>query len=81
MTNSPIVDLNGASLNYVNTIGEVAAHVYNLSPSDNTHLNEWGETVFGRMVSDLVIDALPCLKKWIVSNETLSDEIWSGIPA
>jgi hypothetical protein len=81
VTSSPIIDLNGASLKYVDTIGEEAAHTYNLSPSDNTHLNAWGEVVFGRMVSDLIVEALPCLKKWIVPNETLSDEIWSGVAA
>lgn len=81
MTGSPIIDLNAASLSYVNTIGEDAAHTYNLSPKDNTHLNAWGEVVFGRMVADLIIEALPCLEKWIIPNETLSDEIWNGIAA
>lgn len=81
MTGSPIIDLNGASLNYVNTIGEDAAHTYNLSPDDNTHLNAWGQVVFGRMVSDLIIEALPGLEKWVIPNETLSNEIWSGIAA
>ncbi|KAF7534013.1 hypothetical protein G7054_g6610 [Neopestalotiopsis clavispora] len=81
VTGSPIIDLNGASLNYVDTIGEDAAHTYNLSPDDNTHLNAWGQVVFGRMVSDLIIEALPGLEKWVVPNETLSNEIWSGIAA
>ncbi|KAM0808467.1 putative SGNH hydrolase-type esterase domain-containing protein [Seiridium cardinale] len=81
VTGSPIIDLNAASLNYVNTIGEDAAHTYNLSPGDNTHLDAWGEVVFGRMVADLIVRALPRLDKWIVSNETLSNEIWNGIAA
>ncbi|KAI4592149.1 hypothetical protein KJ359_011476 [Pestalotiopsis sp. 9143b] len=80
-TGSPIIDLNAASLNYVDTIGEEAAHTYNLSPDDNTHLNAWGQVVFGRMVSDLIVRALPELESWIVPNETLSNEIWSGIAA
>lgn len=80
-TGSPIIDLNGASLNYVDTIGEEAAQTYNLSPSDRTHLNDWGTVVFGRMVADLIIRELPYLGSWITPNETLSYEIWNGIPA
>jgi lysophospholipase L1-like esterase len=80
-TGSPIIDLNAASLSYVDAIGQEAAQVYNLSPSDRTHLNAWGTVVFGRMVADLIIRQLPYLECWITPNETLSNEIWSGIPA
>ncbi|KAH6652629.1 SGNH hydrolase-type esterase domain-containing protein [Truncatella angustata] len=81
VTGSPVVDLNAASLKYVNAIGEDAAHTYNLSPSDNTHLNSWGEVVFGRLVADLIVGAVPRLEKWIVPNETLSDQIRNGTAA
>jgi hypothetical protein len=41
-------DLHKTSMDYVVAIGQTAAHVLNLSPSDNTHLNDNGALVFGR---------------------------------
>jgi hypothetical protein len=41
-------DLHKSSMDYVEAIGPTAAHVLNLSPSDNTHLNDNGALVFGR---------------------------------
>ncbi|KAI1850245.1 hypothetical protein JX266_004103 [Neoarthrinium moseri] len=81
VTGSPIIDLNAASLKYVNTIGEDAAQAYNWGPTDRTHLNPWGTVVFGRMVADLIVRELPCLESWITPNETLSYQIWNGLPA
>ncbi|KAI0173256.1 carbohydrate esterase family 12 protein, partial [Hypoxylon sp. FL1284] len=80
-TDSAIVDLNEASLAYVDTIGKQAAYEYNLDPTDTTHLNEHGATVFGRMVADLIIRAEPCLESYFVPNETLSNAIWNNLPA
>ncbi|KXJ89177.1 SGNH hydrolase-type esterase domain-containing protein [Microdochium bolleyi] len=82
-TGSPFINLNRASLDYINVIGEAAAHVYNGpdSPTDNTHLNSWGEKVFGRMVTDLVTRALPELECVFAKNRTMSDLIWAGQPA
>lgn len=79
-TGSTFINLNRASLDYINTIGEDAAHTYNGpdSPTDNTHLNLWGEKVFGRMVTDLVVRALPELEAVFEKNQTMSDLIWSG---
>ncbi|KAH7035787.1 acetylesterase [Microdochium trichocladiopsis] len=79
-TGSAFINLNRASLDYVNAIGEQAAHTYNGpdSPTDNTHLNLWGETVFGRMVTDLVTRAVPELEPVFLKNKTMSDLIWSG---
>ncbi|KAI0101482.1 SGNH hydrolase-type esterase domain-containing protein [Nemania sp. FL0031] len=83
VTGSPIIDLNAASLAYVDAIGRDAAWVYNWGDDrkDMTHLNPWGEVVFGRMVADLIIRAKPDLKHWITPNETLSYDIWNNIPA
>lgn len=84
-TNSTVVDLNAASLAYVNAIGKDAAWAYNYagtgSAADTTHLNPWGEVVFGRMVADLVVRARPEMEGWVRKNETLSEAIWSGVPA
>ncbi|RYP89565.1 hypothetical protein DL770_004286 [Monosporascus sp. CRB-9-2] len=82
-TNSPVIDLNAASIKYVNAIGKAAAYEYNwgADKKDTTHLNEWGTAVFGRMVADLIIDALPSLESYITANQTMSDRIANGQPA
>lgn len=75
------LDLNQASLNYVNAIGETAAHAYNLNADDNTHLNAWGSVVFGRIVADLLLEKKADLGDWIQANQTMSDLIKNGQPA
>ncbi|KAI0968575.1 SGNH hydrolase-type esterase domain-containing protein [Xylaria arbuscula] len=80
-TNTTYVDLNEASLKYVDEIGEAAAQTYNLNPTDTTHLNDWGSVVFGRLVADLLLGKKPELGAWFLSNETLSEEIREGVPA
>ncbi|KAI8631906.1 carbohydrate esterase family 12 protein [Xylariaceae sp. FL1651] len=82
-TNSTIIDLNAASLAYVDAIGRDASWVYNWGPNrtDMTHLNDYGTVVFGRMVADLIIRELPDLECWITPNETLSYAIWNNLPA
>ncbi|KAI1740213.1 SGNH hydrolase-type esterase domain-containing protein [Xylaria scruposa] len=82
-TGSAIIDLNAASLAYVNAIGRDASWAYNWGDDrkDTTHLNPWGEVVFGRMVADLVVRARPDLESWIAPNDTLSNAIWNNLPA
>ncbi|KAI1159674.1 SGNH hydrolase-type esterase domain-containing protein [Nemania serpens] len=75
------LDLNAASLAYVDAIGEAAAHAYNLNAADNTHLNDWGSVVFGRLVADLLLAREPGLGRWVVANETMSALIREGMPA
>ncbi|KAH7131721.1 GDSL-like Lipase/Acylhydrolase [Dactylonectria estremocensis] len=75
------LDLNKKSLWYVNSIGEEASHVYNLNPDDNTHLNDYGSVVFGRMVADLLLKREPRLAHWISPNNTLSVALAQGVPA
>ncbi|CAJ2502100.1 Uu.00g049530.m01.CDS01 [Anthostomella pinea] len=80
-TNSTVIDLNAASLAYVDAIGKTAAWAYNWNGTDTTHLNPRGTVVFGRMVADLVVRAEPCLGRWFTPNETLSYAIWNGLAA
>lgn len=80
-TGSAYLDLNKASTDYVNAIGEEASHEYNYEPDDNTHLNEHGGVVFGRMVADLLQRKKTCLEQYITPDEELSDKIWNGLPA
>lgn len=92
-TSTWYIDLNQASLQYVDAIGNESAQVYNLNEGDETHLNDYGSLVFGTMVADLILGHPPvigdgqwkpsnesCLAQWIKPNETLSEEIWSGVP-
>ncbi|KAK7710792.1 hypothetical protein SLS64_005697 [Diaporthe eres] len=94
-TSSPYIDLNQASLVFVNAIGNEAAQVYNLADGDRTHLNDYGSVVFGRMVADLILGHPPTVSaddKWTPAadncfvsafkpNQTLTHAIWSGQPA
>jgi hypothetical protein len=73
------IDLNKASTNYVNAIGQAAADSYNLASDDRTHLNEWGGVVFARIVSDLLVAAYPGeFKDVTIANATLSATIKAG---
>ncbi|RYO95256.1 hypothetical protein DL766_002070 [Monosporascus sp. MC13-8B] len=82
-TKSTVIDLNAASITYVNAIGKAAAHEYNwgADKKDTTHLNGRGTVVFGRMVADLITDALPGLEPYIKADKTMSDRIRNGQPA
>jgi hypothetical protein len=68
----------------VNAIGQKGADTYNwgengTTGSDRTHLNPWGEVVFARMVSDLLVEKYESeFEEWTVGNETLSGLIKDG---
>ncbi|OHW89772.1 GDSL-like lipase acylhydrolase [Colletotrichum incanum] len=78
-TKTTYIDLNLNSRKYVQAIGEEKAHSYNLIPSDNTHLNDEGSVVFGRLVADLLLQKEKQLAQWFTPNKMLSDEIWKAI--
>lgn len=80
-TGSRFIDFNKASTAYVNAIGPAAAHAYNLSPSDNTHLNLHGSVVFGRIVSDLLVAKYSDIAAYTIPNATLTALINEGKPA
>ncbi|KAI0017137.1 GDSL-like Lipase/Acylhydrolase [Xylariomycetidae sp. FL0641] len=80
-TGTAYLDLNRASLIYVDRIGNESAQAYNLNGDDTTHLNDYGSLVFGRMVADLMLREKQSLRRWIRPNETLSFDLWHGKPA
>ncbi|CAN9458126.1 unnamed protein product [Alternaria alternata] len=79
-----VIDLNKASTAYVNAIGQKGADTYNwgengTTGTDRTHLNPWGEVVFARMVSDLLVAKYEDeFGAYTVANETLSGLIRDG---
>lgn len=75
---APYLDLNLASTDYMNAIGEEDAQRYNLEADDATHLNPGGEIVFGRMVVDLLVGAREDLGAYFEANEAISDKIANG---
>jgi len=75
------IDLNRASTDYCNAIGSAASDAYNLAAGDRTHLNAWGGVVFGRLVSDLMVEKFEDVAAWTVPNATLSEQIKDGVPA
>ena len=72
------LDLNRASTDYINAIGEENAQKYNYEDDDATHLNAGGEVVFGRMVVDLLVEAREDLGEYFESNDAISDKIANG---
>ncbi|PPJ60097.1 hypothetical protein CBER1_03108 [Cercospora berteroae] len=83
---SKYIDLNLASTTYCNAIGPEASWQYNLINAtidgDRTHLNDYGSVVFGRLVSDLLVDKYgKQFKEWTVKNQTLSALLAKGIAA
>ncbi|KAK8159287.1 putative esterase [Phyllosticta citrichinensis] len=67
------LDLNEASISYLNAIGEDNAHRYNRVDDDNTHLNVAGSEVFGNMVSWLMnkSDKASELGQWTQPEEKI----------
>ncbi|CAE6998655.1 hypothetical protein PTNB73_03987 [Pyrenophora teres f. teres] len=78
------IDLNKASTQYVNALGQRGADRYNYGDNgttgkDRTHLNPLGEVVFARIVSDLLVEKYEGeFKEWTQANETLSQLIRDG---
>lgn len=72
------LDLNRASTDYINAIGEENGAKYNLNGDDYTHLNPSGEKVFGRMTLDLLLEAREDLAEYFEENEALSEKIANG---
>lgn len=72
------LDLNLASTDYVNTIGEENAQYYNLASTDRTHLGEAGEIVFGRMVVDLLLEKRSDLEVYFSADQEITDAIANG---
>lgn len=72
------LELNQASTEYVNAIGEQNGKEYDLSQGDSTHLNPSGEKVFGRMTLDLLLEARDDLKGYFDEHEALSEKIANG---
>lgn len=72
------LDLNRASTDYVNAICQKNAEKYNRDPGDITHLNAAGESVFGRMTLDLLLEEREDLNKYFRANKALSDKISNG---
>ncbi|KAJ6576472.1 SGNH hydrolase [Mycena vulgaris] len=73
-----LLDLHAASIKYVEAIGPDAAHRLNRLPDDNTHLNENGTIVFGRMLADLMSASFPGALP-IIANPGLTFNISHGI--
>ncbi|KAK7516836.1 putative esterase [Phyllosticta citriasiana] len=74
------LDLNEASIAYLNAIGEDNAHRYNRVDDDNTHLNVAGSEVLGNMVSWLMTksDESSELGQWTRPEEEIVSAFEKG---
>lgn len=77
---SAYIDLNIASVNYLNAIGETDATTYDLHGDDQTHLNTQGSVVFGTMVAYLIeTGPFPDLASYFNLDATAVSDIENGI--
>jgi len=76
-----LLDLHAHSITYCEAIKQPAAYRLNRTPTDTTHLNVNGTTVFGRMVADLLVASYGTGVLPIVANTVLSTQIAHGIPS
>ncbi|KFA48760.1 hypothetical protein S40293_01589 [Stachybotrys chartarum IBT 40293] len=74
-----VLDLNKASTDYINAIGDANATFYDMEADDKTHLSAGGKIVFGRMVADLLLREREDLAVYFEENTELSDKIWAGV--
>ncbi|PBP16354.1 putative gdsl-like lipase acylhydrolase protein [Diplocarpon rosae] len=74
----PYIDLNRASTDYINKIGATLADTYNLTPDDRTHLNPYGELLFGTLVSVLIGRTLDQGRWWTKPNVTIARALSNG---
>ncbi|TEA12061.1 Rhamnogalacturonan acetylesterase RhgT [Colletotrichum sidae] len=72
------LDLNIASTDYVNAIGQSNSTTYNLGGTDRTHLSLAGEIVFGRMVVDLLLAKRSDLAGYFGPGDEISEAIANG---
>ncbi|KAL2826285.1 SGNH hydrolase-type esterase domain-containing protein [Aspergillus cavernicola] len=71
-------DLNQASREYLNAIGEENAMSYNLSEDDNTHINKEGEVVFAGIVGLLLEGLKPEFEQFIDIDPELVTALEDG---
>lgn len=79
--NISYIDLNAASIKYLNSIGSAKADTYNLVPTDRTHLNAAGSVVFGAMVSWLLETTIKegrDIADYTKANRTVLDAVKAG---
>jgi hypothetical protein len=79
-TNSAYIDLNKASVDYLNAIGQDNAQLYNLNPTDRTHLNWVGSVVFGNLVGSLIEESAVGKKveDWIKVDNKIVKAVMKG---
>jgi len=74
------IDLWQSSVTYLQKIGPTSAHKLDLTSGDSTHINSHGSVVFGRMVADLIYNAVSESAPYISSDKALSKQISDGTP-
>lgn len=76
----PFIDLNKASMAYLNAIGEADARLYDRVAGDATHLDAAGDMLFGNMVSWLLGGSRvgTQVEGFLSPNVTIVDDIENG---
>ncbi|KAG4414260.1 hypothetical protein IFR04_012598 [Cadophora malorum] len=77
---SAVIDLNAASMKYLNSIGETNARTYDLAAGDSTHLTPAAGLVFGNMVTGLISQSKvgSAVKTYLKQDAAIASAIASG---
>jgi lysophospholipase L1-like esterase len=75
------IDLNKASMAYLNAVGAVNGVKYNRISTDYTHLSPAAGVVFGNMVAELILGSKvgSAVKAYISPNATIVKDIAAGV--
>jgi hypothetical protein len=75
--NAWVMDMNKASTDLLDKIGQKDATLFNLTPTDFTHLNEFGQAVFGNSICILMrkLSTLGTFNSWTVPNKIFTGGI------
>jgi lysophospholipase L1-like esterase len=78
-TGADIIDLNAASVKYLNAIGKDKAPTYDLKEGDSTHLNAQGSVVFGNLVAMLIKKEVPAVSSYIKPVKAVQSALEKGV--
>jgi len=78
-TGAYIIDLNAASTSYLNAIGPEKAAMYNLNPTDFTHLNSQGSELFGNMVAGLIEEEVREVERYVQEEKEIAKAVGKGV--
>ncbi|KAG9186681.1 hypothetical protein G6011_09789 [Alternaria panax] len=78
-TGADIIDLNAASMQYLNAIGAEKGKTYDLKAGDSTHINAQGSVVFGNLVAILIKKEVPAISQYLKPVKDVQSALEKGV--